>query len=95
MKKQADRTFKINPEIACRELKGQLLFLRPDDRQLYTTNATGLFIWRQLVRRASLDKINGLFQKEYAVSADIAARDVRKFLGELEKKRIILRTTGK
>ena len=91
MKKQPGMTYRINPEIAARELKGQLLFLLPGERRLYTTNGTGQFIWRQLVRKASEPKIVDVFQKEFAVSEEIARRDVRRFLGELEKKAIIAR----
>lgn len=89
MKKQPDITYRINPEIAARELKGQLLFLLPGERRLYTTNQTGQFIWRQLVRKAPEPKIVSVFQKEFAVSEEIARRDVRRFLSDLEKKEII------
>jgi hypothetical protein len=89
MKKQPDTTYRLNPEVAARELKGQLLLLLPGERRLYTTNGTGLFIWRQLVRKAPELKIITAFQKEFAVSGEIAQRDVRRFLSQLEKKAII------
>jgi hypothetical protein len=94
MKKSGSVHYRINPEIASRELKGQLLFLRPVDRHLYTTNETGRFIWRQLVRRTSVDKMIALFEKEFGLTGDAAAKDVRRFLSQLEKKRIIERVAG-
>ena|SRR5579883_659246 len=95
MKKPADSKYTINPEIASREIKGQLLFLRPGDRALYTTNATGQFIWRQLVRKTQASKIVVKFAQEFGVTEEIAARDVKKFLAELERKQIILRATDR
>jgi len=94
MKKSGSFTFQINPEIASREIQGQLLFLRPADRHLYTTNDAGQFIWRHLVRKTPVDKLIAVFQKEFGLTEDAAANDVRKFLGELKKKQIIVRTGG-
>jgi hypothetical protein len=94
-KKIVDSIYKINPDIACREIKGQLLFLHPEDRRLYTTNNTGHFVWRQLVRKSPAVKIIALFQKEFSLPEEEATRDVRKFLGELEKKQIIRKVNSR
>jgi hypothetical protein len=94
MKKSTHSTYQTNPEIAFREIKGQLLFLRPDDRQLYTTNDTGRFIWQGLVRKTPVEKLIRLFQKQFGLTEDAATRDVRKFLAELEKRKIIVRATA-
>ncbi len=91
---QPEITYRIHPEIAARELKGQLLFLLAD-RRLYTTNETGQFIWRQLIRKSPETKIVGEFQKHFSVSAEIARRDVRRFLAELEKKSVIVKAAGR
>jgi len=88
-KKTVGSIYEINPDIACREIRGQLLFLCPEDRRLYTTNNTGRFVWRQLLRRSPAGKIIAFFQKEFSLPEEEAARDVRKFLGELERRQII------
>jgi hypothetical protein len=93
MNKSDSFTYKTNPEVACREIKGQLLFLTPDDRRLYTTNDAGRFLWRQLVRKTAVDKIITQFQKEFGITEAVAAKDVRKFLAELEKRQIISKAT--
>jgi hypothetical protein len=94
MNKSGSSAYRINPEIASREIQGHLLFLRPADRHLYTTNDAGQFIWRHLVRKTPVDKLIAVFQKEFSLTEDAAAKDVRKFLGELEKKKLIVRTVG-
>jgi hypothetical protein len=86
--------YRINPDIAARELKGELLFLRPKDRHLYTTNPSGQFIWRHLIRKAGTEKIVTLFAKEFDVTPEVASRDVRRFLTDLEKKQFLVRVAG-
>jgi hypothetical protein len=81
----------INPDVAAREIEGQLLLLTPDDDVLYTLNGTGKRVWELLVTGAAPREIAATIAARYGVPLADAERDVAAFVAELEGKGVVLR----
>ena len=85
--------FELNPDVAHREIEGQLLLLTPNDDVLYTLNGTGRLAWEMLLRGAGLSEIATHIAATYGISIENARRDVAAFLAELERQGVIARRT--
>ena len=80
-------------------IKRLIIELELDDIAIFLVHLSLKFRHRQyqlrylydLVRKTSIDKIISVFQKEFGLTEAAAAKDVGKFLAELEKRRIIVR----
>jgi hypothetical protein len=91
MKKVDDAVFTLSKEVAYRELKGQVLFLLPGDRFLYTMNPAGEFIWKAVLRKQPLRRIVTAFAKHFRIDPDTAQDDVAAFVKNLAARKIITR----
>ncbi len=87
-----DQLYFVNEEISHREIEGQILLLRPDDHFLYTVNGSGKFIWLEILKRKPVSTIAKNLAKKFNVLEEKAYKDVLKFVRELEKKGIIIKT---
>ena len=67
------------------------MLLSADEDGLLTLNASGECIWRRVVLGRDVDAIVRAFQRQFRVSPEIAARDVRAFLDMLLRRRLIRR----
>jgi len=83
--------FELNPEVAHREIEGQLLLLTPDDDVLYTLNGSGKLAWEMLARGSGAGEIAARIATTYGISVETAARDLGEFCGELERRGILTR----
>ncbi len=77
--------------VAHRRIEGQTLLLSADEEGLLTLNVSGEFIWRRVVLGRDVDAIARAFQRQFRLSPEIAARDVRAFLNMLLRRRLIRR----
>jgi hypothetical protein len=93
-RERLDQVFVLNDDIAHREIEGQILLLRPDDHFLYTLNASGQFIWHEILNRTPLAGIIGNLAVRFGISGEKAEKDVLKFIRELQRKKIILEKKG-
>lgn len=82
--------YQIQPDLAFREMEGQLLFLLADDTQLWSVNETGKQIWRQLTRREPLDRIAGKLARKFRIPQERARQDLDAFVEELLERGILL-----
>jgi hypothetical protein len=89
-----DQVFVLNEDIAHREIEGQILFLRPDDHFLYTVNASGQFIWHEILNKTPLSGIIRNLSVRFGISEEKAEKDVLKFIRELQRKKIIFKKEG-
>jgi len=83
--------FALNPEVAHREIEGQLLLLTPDDDVLYTLNGSGKLAWEMLKRGAGVGQIAARIATTYGISVESAGRDVAEFCEELQRRGILVR----
>jgi len=89
-----DQICVLNDDIAHREIEGQILFLRPDDHFLYTVNASGQFIWHEILNGTPLSGIIRNLAVRFGISGEKAEKDVLKFIRELQRKKIIFENEG-
>ena len=82
--------YHIQPDLAFREMEGQLLFLLADDTQLWSVNPTGKLIWREIVRQKPAEAIARGLAKKFHISPQQARSDLDEFLRELHQRRILL-----
>ena len=90
-----DAVYTVSKEVTYRELKGQVLFLLPGDRYLYTMNPAGEFIWKSVLRKQRLGRIVSEFAKHFGIDRETAQADVAGFVKNLEKRNIIVRRASK
>ena len=88
-----EHEFELNPDVAHREIEGQLLLLTPNDDVLYTLNGTGRVAWEMLLRGAGLSEIATHMASAYGISIEDARRDVAAFFADLERQGVIVRRT--
>lgn len=81
----------IDPDVASREIEGQILFLTPDDDVLYTVNGTGKRVWELFAAGAVPRDIAATLAATYGIAPDDARRDVDAFFAELAAKGVVRR----
>jgi hypothetical protein len=83
--------YDINPDVAHREIEGQVLLLTPDDDVLYTLNGTGKLAWELLADGSTPCEIAERIASTYAIPVEVAERDAAAFFDELERKGVVSR----
>ena len=69
---------------SCRKLNDELFVGAADRDTVFGMNAVAEFVWDAVdSRESNLDSIVGAVCREFDVSPDVAAQDVRAFLDEL------------
>ncbi|MBS2039144.1 PqqD family protein [bacterium] len=82
--------YAVSPDIAHREIEGQLLLLLPDDSYLYTLNASGQLIWKGLMQgRPPADLVQEICTT-FGIGERQAEKDVNLFISQLKRKRILV-----
>jgi hypothetical protein len=84
-----DQAWVMNPDVAHREIEGQLLFLTPDDDVLYTLNGTGKRVWELFAAGAGPGAIAATLVATYGIPAAQAERDVAAFFTELAARGVV------
>lgn len=81
--------------IVAREIEGELILvpivsgIGDIDDELFSVNETGKVIWDRLDGKASLAQVVQLLADQYSVSRQEMEQDVRGFVGELLKRKMI------
>jgi hypothetical protein len=93
---QEEVHYERNPEFIFRRIVDELVLvpIRQDVADMdciYTMNPVGAFIWEKLDGRATLGDLQSAVVDEFAVDPEVAAADLREFLGELESAGAIRR----
>ncbi len=81
--------FSISPDVAWREVGGELFVITPDGFLHGITSAAGLFIWLQINKGLEREEILAALCSEYDVGADDAAQDLDEFLATLVEKGLV------
>jgi hypothetical protein len=82
---------KRNPQVAWRELDGQVMLVTPADAVLHLLNDVGSFLWKQIdAPRTAAELADAVFA-EYQVDQETARRDVAEFLGEILGRQMLER----
>ncbi len=92
----AKKIFMPSDDIVAREIQGEVIIvplaagLTDMEDELYTLNETGRAIWKLMDGRRTLQQIIDDLSQEF--ESEEIGDDVRDFVGELLKKRILIET---
>ncbi|HBP54438.1 MAG: PqqD family protein [Limisphaerales bacterium] len=79
--------FKFSNKIMFRELDEESVLLNLNDESYYALNATGTFLWKELVRNQSLANAFVSFKKHYQVETEQAKLDFTELVQRLIDKK--------
>ena len=79
--------FKFSNKIMFRELDEESVLLNLNDESYYALNATGTFLWKELVRNQSLANAFVSFKKHYQVDTEQAKLDFTELVQRLIDKK--------
>ncbi len=83
--------FVVRPQVAHREVEGQVVILAPGDSALFTLNDSAALIWRDLVRGCEAAALAKSLQRAYGIDPVSAAKDVEGLLRDLVHRQIVAR----
>ena len=75
--------------VATRPGGAELVLLNPETGEFCSFNPTGAWTWEQLESFKTPAELASAFASHFKVSADIAARDVDAYLGQLRKRGLL------
>ncbi|MBD3379963.1 MAG: PqqD family peptide modification chaperone [Candidatus Omnitrophica bacterium] len=78
-----------NPDVVVRKEKDEALLFDPSDGNMMCMNSTGIFVWDECDGKSSAEEISRKIEEEFEVSSEVAEKDCRSFLEELEKSGFI------
>jgi hypothetical protein len=87
---KTDARFKQAPRLAQRRIGEDLFVVDPGTKCLHQPVDAGEFLWEKLSAAASAAELAGLLRDEYEVDEATARKDVRRFLRELLRKKLIV-----
>ncbi len=84
-----DRVPTVAPGLFVRELDGETSIITAEGDRLHTLDAMGTFIWRCIDGRTPLAAILDAICAEYDAPREVAAADLRQFVGQLAERGIV------
>lgn len=86
-----DGRYVVRPDVAHRDVEGQIVILSGGDSALFTLNASAALLWPQLVRGCDAGRLAALLAHSYGLDREQAARDVQDLLRALVHRQIVVR----
>jgi hypothetical protein len=80
-----------NTGLPFQEIEGRVVVVAPARRETHQLDELGSFLWAQLSRPRSIEDLVETVCGDYDVDAELAGRDVRAFVAELEEKGLVTR----
>ncbi len=84
-------SYVVRPEIAHREVEGQILILTPLRSSLFTLNGSAALLWPELVDGCSHIQLVESIVRAYDIEPARAERDVSDLLRDLQARGIVAR----
>jgi hypothetical protein len=83
-------TIVLNPQLAWREIEGNVVVISPEDSVVHELNETASFIWKQASDGRNLAEIVRSLSDEYGVDVAQARKDAEELLTALSKKGLLI-----
>jgi hypothetical protein len=80
----------LNPQLAWREIEGNVVVISPGDSMVHELNETASFIWKQANDGRNLTEIVRSLSDKYRVDAAQARNDAEELLAALSKKGLLI-----
>ena len=84
-------SWKRDPSLPFQEIEGHVVVVVPARRELHELDELGTLLWRELGEGRDVGGLVEIICEEFEVEPDRAEKDIRKFLGELERKGLVTR----
>ena len=82
------RHVKISKKLVGKKLKGEWVFLNLENGEYYGLNETGSLIWDQLASQKDPKAILDYLQQVFRTDRSALEKDLKQFLGDLEKEEL-------
>jgi Coenzyme PQQ synthesis protein D (PqqD) len=79
-----------NPNLAWREIEGEVVIISPQDSQVHELNETAGVLWKRADGATSLEQIVGEICAEFDVDEADARNDVNHLVAMLREKQLLL-----
>jgi hypothetical protein len=79
-----------NPQLAWREIDGEVVIISPEDSQVHELNETAALVWKFADGERTADEIAASLATEYDVASDSARKDVAELIAQLADKQLLL-----
>ena len=83
--------YKVNSDIAWREINDEIVFYNPFDDRLCVFRSTAKFLWKRINGEASVGDLASQMIQEYEVKFEAAAEDTLNFLRGLCEARVLIK----
>ena len=78
------------PSLIWRDMDDGTVLVSPEGGQVRVLNEVGSLVWQIMDGHKSIAAISHQIAQEYAITDEQAARDVEKFLSELDQRELLL-----
>jgi hypothetical protein len=79
-----------NPNLAWREIDGEVVIISPEDSQVHELNETASLIWKHADGALGLEEITARVAAVYDVAPEAARTDVAEMIAQLDEKRLLI-----
>jgi hypothetical protein len=84
----------INPSVIYRDLAGEVVLLNLQSGVYYGLDTVGSRVWQLLMESRGLDEVCAIMLDEYDVDPDALRADVKRLVGELSDKGLVMVAAG-
>lgn len=85
----ADSFLERNNDLLTSEVGGEMVMMSIKEGKYFGTNKVGSYIWKVLEQPIGFDDLCERLANDFSISIDVCKEDVRPFIEELQKVKII------
>jgi len=83
-----------NPQLAWREIDGEIVIISPEDSQVHELNETAALVWKLADGAQTVEEIAAEIAAEFDVSSESAQRDVAELITQLAERQLLADVVG-
>jgi hypothetical protein len=79
-----------NPNLAWREIDGEVVIISPEDSVVHELNATATFLWKHMDGPRTVTELARMLAQEFDVDLETAQADTFELLSSLRQTRLLI-----
>jgi len=83
-----------NPQLAWREIDGEIVIISPEDSQVHELNETAALVWKLADGAQTVEEIAAEIAAQFDVSNESAQRDVAELITQLAERQLLADVVG-
>jgi len=83
-----------NPQLAWREIDGEIVIISPEDSQVHELNETAALVWKHADGAQTVEEIAAEIAAEFDVTSESAQRDVAELIAQLAERQLLTDVVG-